>query len=141
MVPMAYRTHKPPCERQKGRIEMKRDLDLIRNLLLAIEEAPSGLYLQPDDFLPVCDDLDKIVFHLELLDDAGFIESIDASTTLCDSIVVKRMTFAGCDYLDAVRNKAIWERIREKLVPFGGQVSLEIVKELGISLVKQQLMS
>ena len=51
------------------------------------------------------------------------------------------MTFAGCDYLDAVRDKAIWERIREKLATFSGQVSLEIVKELGISLVKQQLMS
>ena len=120
---------------------MKRDFDLIRNILLTIEEAPSGLYLQPDDFLPVCNDLDKIVFHLELLDDAGFIKSIDASTALCDSVVVKRMTFAGCDYLDAVRDKAIWERIREKLAPFSGQVSLEIVKALGISLVKQQLMS
>ncbi len=33
-----------------------------------------------------------------------------------------------------------WEKIKDKLIPFGGQVSLDIVKELGVAFVKQQLM-
>ena len=75
-----------------------------------------------------------------LLNDAGLIQVLDTSTKLGDDFLVERMTFAGHDYLDAIRDKAIWEKIKDKLIPFGGQVSLDIVKELGVAFVKQQLM-
>lgn len=119
---------------------MKRDLDLIRDMLMVIEAAPSDLYLRSEDFLGACNDLDKIVYHLKLLNDAGLIQVLDTSTKLGDDFLVERMTFAGHDYLDAIRDKAIWEKIKDKLIPFGGQVSLDIVKELGVAFVKQQLM-
>ena len=49
------------------------------------------------------------------------------------------MTFAGCEYLDAVRDKGIWGQAKQKLSSVGGSASLDVVTSLCSALAKTQL--
>ncbi|WP_302297028.1 DUF2513 domain-containing protein [Mitsuokella multacida] len=119
---------------------MKRDLDLIRSILLQIEGMDSGSKRATvDSFLALCDDRDLLAWHIKMLIDAGFIEAIDISDKLGTNYIISCMTFSGCDYLDAIRSESIWQETRAKLQQFGGQVSLDVVKQLASALIKQQL--
>ena len=78
---------------------MKRDMDLMLEILAYIEECPDVPVktLTPKNFLSISNDLPMIWLHLELLHDAGFIE--------WDGLNVGRMTMAGYDYLYSKQSK------------------------------------
>jgi hypothetical protein len=88
---------------------MKRDLDLVRRILLHMEEgeaSPSGWSAFVDDGY----DLGTIHFHVRLLHDAGLIEA--------DEIVPgqwwpERMTWSGHEFLDAARNEDLWRETKQ----------------------------
>lgn len=119
---------------------MKRDLDLLRQMLLRIESLDSSKHkITVDSFSDLNSDWNTIVLHIELLIDAGFIEASDVSTCSADDYIIRRITFTGYDYLDSIRNDSIWNEVKQKISSVGGSVSLEVVKELGVTLVKQHL--
>lgn len=109
---------------------MKRNLDLIRNMLLLIEanDKPSGM--DSSAFTSLNPDSEIIDYHLYLLADSGYIDYSEVNTIghFYPQIIVNWMTNAGCDYLDAVRSASIWETTKDKLSAVGGQASLDIVK-------------
>jgi DNA-binding transcriptional ArsR family regulator len=81
---------------------MKRDFELVREILLKIEEKESAkgwIEIQLDGFTP-----EQISYHIKLLDEAGFIEARDASTN--DRICWKPMnlTWEGHEFLDTARD-------------------------------------
>ncbi|KIC40124.1 hypothetical protein RA27_14925 [Ruegeria sp. ANG-R] len=53
--------------------------------------------------------------------------------------VTYKITWAGHDYLDSVRDKGIWEKTKRALVETGGSASLEVVKILAIGFAKTKL--
>ncbi|MCB5725314.1 DUF2513 domain-containing protein [Mitsuokella jalaludinii] len=121
---------------------MKRDLDLLRNMLLKMESLDSShgtvrLYT----FKDLCDDEAVLSLHIHLLLDAGFIEATDIVhlDDAVDDFLITRITFDGYDYLDSIRNDSIWNEVKQKISSVGGSVSLDIVKELGVTLVRQHL--
>ncbi|WP_314797227.1 DUF2513 domain-containing protein [uncultured Selenomonas sp.] len=117
---------------------MKRDLDLLRDMLLRIEEAESEI--ENSDFNDLSDNPQIIAFHIQLLIDADFIASYDISTLGNPNyFVIQRLTFAGCEYLDAVRDKGIWGQAKQKLSSVGGSASLDVVTSLCSALAKTQL--
>ena len=109
---------------------MKRNLDLIRNMLLLIEanDKPSGM--DSSAFTSLNPDSDIIDYHLYLLADSGYIDYSEVNTIghFYPQIIVNWMTNAGCDYLDAVRSASIWKTTKNKLSEIGGQASLDVVK-------------
>lgn len=119
---------------------MKRDLDLMRSMMLRIEEQTSGdIYLRRAAFDDLCENLDAISYHLRTLLDAGFIEALDLSSSSGEDYAVRGLTFAGCDYLDAIRDKSIWEKVKKKISSIGGSASVEIVKALAVSIARTSL--
>lgn len=117
---------------------MKRDLDLLRNMLLLIEESMPEI--TNDDFAELSDNPQLIAFHIQLLIDAGFIAYYDASTIGNPNyFIITRMTFAGCEYLDSVRSTKIWEQAKQKLSAVGGSATLDVITSLCADLVKAQL--
>lgn len=126
----------------KGTTVVKRDLDLIRNMLLKMESLDSSHgTVRLHTFEDLCDDDAVISLHIHLLLDAGFIEATD-SVCVADNIddfLITRITFAGYDYLDSIRSDSIWNEVKQKISSVGGSVSLEIVKELGVTLLRQHL--
>lgn len=115
---------------------MRRDLDLVRRILLDLErrgdhpEASSGWSnLVEDGF-----EIDSIQFHVQLMNDAGLIQA--------DEIVPgqwwpERITWAGYEFLDAARNDALWRQAKRRVERSVGSAPFEIVRELLESMAKE----
>ena len=115
---------------------MKRDLDLIRQLLLETErqEEPfemDGLAFEGSD--PA-----RIAYHAALLAEAGLIEGIDTSTMGGSNFCVRGMTNAGHDFLETIRDSATWQAICERLDAAGG-LPLDLVKEVALHILRERL--
>lgn len=119
---------------------MKRDLDLIREILLHIEsgEQYDGsrefYYSTPEDMgLSGCTP-EEFVYHCTLLIEDGYI---DGAATIVN-IVVRRLTSRGHDFLDDIRDAGVWKQVKNRLGSLPG-VALGIVAELAKSEIKKHL--
>ncbi len=102
---------------------MQRDFDLIRELLLRIEDD------QPTDEIPGVDDETRI-YHVGLLKQAGLIEAIDTSSLSGPDYEITGLTWEGHDFLDQARNSTIWNKVRRKLREQAVTVSMSLLKSL-----------
>lgn len=119
---------------------MKRDMDLIRRILLEAEQDDSDQGLS--DFLIPGYSADQIGYHVNLLKNAGLIEAnigFDNGSVKVGSYDINHMTFAGHDFLDDIRNDSVWVRVQEKLAKVGGDASLEVVRTLAAQIVLEIL--
>jgi hypothetical protein len=92
---------------------MKRDMDLIRELLLKIEngqtsfiltsDTAAALSLSPAEGGMTAEAAAKL--ELILLEQAGFIEIM--SRSLSGHYAIKRLTWEGHDFLDSIRDPKI----------------------------------
>lgn len=120
---------------------MKRDLDLIRDILLKIEESGSEISpLSIEDFLKFNADPEVISHHLYLLFNADFI-NVAYKEPFYDTTnyFVTTLTMHGCDYLDAVRDVGIWHDVKEKLKAVGGSDALDIIKAVAIKILESHI--
>jgi hypothetical protein len=116
---------------------MKRDFDLIRSILLQVEAAPAGTYLQEvkrDDWI----DGSTVAQHVALMAEYGLIEAKVASISQ-GRFAIGKMTWEGHDFLDAARNDTVWNKTKEHLAKVGGSASLEIVKAVLLQITRSQL--
>lgn len=119
---------------------MKRDMDLVRELLLKVEEAPAdGLdeieNLKIDKFTT-----QEIFYHIALLKEAGLVEAhINYANDGPNSAWITRMTWNGHELLDAIRDETVWGKTKEELKKVGGSAGLEVVKQIAIQIGVQLL--
>lgn len=119
---------------------MRRDMDLARRILLAIEssdEDPRGwVELDFVDKYPK----NLVSYHVVLLADAGLIEAQDLMSMGDDGYrwMPKRLTSAGHDFLDAAREEETWND-GKRLLQTAGVASLTLLKEVLIHLARQKL--
>ena len=105
---------------------MKRDMDLIRDILLWLEEHNHG---SPD--IPERTE-QEIGYHCYLLEQAGFITAADASALEDDvpQAIPLSISWQGHEFLDASRDKSIWKTVRDRVLTSTGAVSIAILSEL-----------
>lgn len=105
---------------------MKRDMDLIRAILMELEELPENGGCN-DVAVPGHSD-QEIFAHVRLLNEAGLIEAVDFSTM--DRMVwkPKRLTWDGHEFLDAYRDETFWDKGKELVLKAGGGLTLEGLK-------------
>ena len=118
---------------------MKRDMDLFRTILHRIEETDTPRIV---DFDGLDCKNDQLNFHLELLHQAGFIKtepSINIASGLTRTVRGDDLTNAGCDFLDASRKDAIWEKAKDIVVSKFSGATLNILMLVLEGLAKQQL--
>ena len=113
----------------------KRDFDRIRELLLMAEAIPAD---ESDDFNAGYVDLMENLsssdgYQLGLMKDAGLIEGSGASDGFF------RITFAGHDFLDSVRDNSLWEKTKAAVADTGGNATLEIVKGLAVGFLRNKV--
>jgi hypothetical protein len=112
---------------------MKFSLDLIRVILLQIEAQPRG-FIEEQIFL---DDYsnDEVVYHLVLMMDKGLIEGFihPSFGQYTPVVLVKRMTWAGHDFLDACRNEERWTKAKEIFRKLDG-VTFDVIKQVLVEL-------
>ena len=98
----------PPC--------MKRDPDLIRDLMLALEAAEGAELLK----LPKLDPYERhqVDHHFRLLLKGGFA-AVGYSAPGGGRWVAVRLTWAGHDYLDKIRDPQLWRYTKLALTRAG----------------------
>ena len=111
---------------------MERDLDLIKSILLKMEDTLPGTVYNSEDFVIDGHEADEVHFHMWLLKESRLIEGFDVSTmgNVGPQIIPTRITMTGYDFLQATKNESIWNKAKESLTAAGGGASLDIVKTL-----------
>lgn len=121
---------------------MKRDMDLIRELLLRLEAFPmergAVVFISPDDEDIAVEGYngDQIDYHLSLIREAGLVENVDANPI--DGIAFRRLSWQGHDYLDSIRDPEVWAKTKKGALAAGG-FTFELVKDLARGFLKKQI--
>jgi hypothetical protein len=109
---------------------MKRSWDVIRNLLIKIEEQPGPRFeLYPKDFSPI--DEECAAYHMLLLHKAGMIEGIPRDMMGAPlSFIATGMTWEGHELLDSIKSNNLWLKVREMARQKGLELSFDAIKLL-----------
>ena len=116
---------------------MRRDDDLIRKILFAIEETPAGSYWnsRSGDFSEL--DFAIVRGHIDLLVDCDFIDKVERARGASQ---VGRLTSAGHDYHDNIRDETRWKTpigVAKKSGGFG----LGVMQQTAAAMAAQAAMS
>ena len=87
---------------------MKRDMDLVRQLLLRVEE---GQGPSMSELLTKPEDMELYGHHTRILIDAGFLTGIDASSMTSLDWLDLQLTWKGHEFLDTLRDPTIWDSV------------------------------
>ncbi|KKC27912.1 DUF2513 domain-containing protein [Sphingomonas sp. SRS2] len=89
---------------------MRRDSDLIRSILLAVEEDAHCEVLRLAAIEGYADE--AVHFHTRLLVEKGFLRTYLPDRTVGQPWVCVRLTWEGYDFLDAIRDPAVWRSVK-----------------------------
>lgn len=122
---------------------MRRDDDLIRKLMLDLEQATSRI---SNSYAVEGYTQQEVAYHLALILKSGLAEgpkpiypSDGSDPTIPAAVMVTRLTPEGHDFISDLRDDTVWEKVKERTAKVGGSVSLEVLKQLATSVVKQML--
>ena len=118
---------------------MKRDLDLVRALLMKIEALPLNGRVEARQIeLPPWSS-DEIIYHCRLLMMSGYIVAIDTSSNGGANCLIRYLTPEGHDYLDIVRNDTIWAAVKSRLKDNAISATFDIVIAVGKAAIMKAL--
>jgi Hypothetical protein (DUF2513) len=112
---------------------MKRDMELIRTILLQIEENEESPLGWVDLHIPN-QSSEVVSYHVQLLRDAGLVEAQDVSSRVGLDMRPKRLTWSGHEFLDAAKNDTVWNKAQEIVKEKGGAIPFEVLKGLLVKL-------
>ncbi|HEX2836595.1 MAG TPA: DUF2513 domain-containing protein [Phycisphaerales bacterium] len=108
---------------------MKRDMDLVRRILLTVEatsERPTGVFSLPD----VSDEV--VAYHIEIMHGRGLLDAEDWGSNDTVGWYVSGMTWEGQEFLDAIRNDTVWNRVKERFKSEGVGFAIELIMAFAI---------
>ncbi|WP_069130672.1 DUF2513 domain-containing protein [Rhodohalobacter halophilus] len=116
---------------------MKRDINLIKEILIEIEE--SGAPKESLDVEIQGRSPEIVSYHIMLMKQAGLVEAEDVSGSNSFGWIPISLTWQGHEFLDAIRNDTVWEKLKAKLKEQGGNIPFHVVKELAAVFSKDLL--
>jgi hypothetical protein len=116
---------------------MKRDIELIRAILLKSEEQPPDKLLYSTNIHVEGFDSATIDGHILLLEEAGLIEVQKAQTANDSPYSIKRLTWDGHDFVSNAKNPSVWKKFRTTLKEKGGTVAWAVMLDLLKQIAKQ----
>jgi uncharacterized protein DUF2513 len=113
---------------------MKRDMDLIRAILLEVEKStsPGGCRIELPDH-----SREELYYNAQQAQDAGLIEAKFSSDGTAFHVL--RLTYAGHEFLDAARNDTRWAKAKEIVIKNTGTLTVEAVKIALSTLIKHAM--
>lgn len=118
---------------------MKRDMDLVREILLEIEKQyiSTAIYnLKIEGY-----NMETVAYHCKILHEAGLIFDYGAKYT-GDGIyyfAVGALTWEGHDYLDKIRDNSIWKKTKDVITEQGLPLVIDTIKTVSTALLQQLL--
>lgn len=119
---------------------MKRDWDLIREVLLEVEAIdPSKFEDRRYGPLRQSENAFKDEQAYSLWQ-AGFIQGVEASSIdQGDSVIAQRLTWQGHELLDTLRSKPVWEKVKTTAKEKGVELTFSAVVALGKAVIESML--
>ena len=115
---------------------MKLDKDLVREILLQVEASPDPMAMV--EIIAPDHSQEEIAYHVQILDEAGFIEALNLSSMSGYDWRPKRLTYQGHEFLDTIRDAEAW-RITKETAKNAGVASIKALFEIGKSYARQKL--
>jgi hypothetical protein len=117
---------------------MKRDMDLVREILLVCEADEHGRVsgeLQIDGYTD-----EQIGYHAYLMIEAGLARGFDQSGAGDPSPQgrIISLTWAGYDFLEASRDDGRWNKVKQAAKSVGG-MAIDVLKPVLIDLATQAM--
>lgn len=114
---------------------MKRDMDLVRLILLEIEDKyrSTAIYdLSIDGY-----DTETVAYHCKILHEAGLIS--DYKAQYADNKIyvfgVGSITWDGNDFLEKIRDDSQWKKVKEIITKKGLPLIIESIKSVANALI------
>jgi hypothetical protein len=126
-------------------LNMKRDMNLVRDLLLGIERDPqfNGTKMlsptEPKELGITGHTMDEVSYHLAMLIEAGFVAGKSSGIRIGVNIpVISKLTWQGHEFLDDIRDPDIWTKTMERTKGLTS-VGLAFVWEIAKAEIKTKL--
>ncbi len=118
---------------------MRRDMDLIRDMLLTTGDAPAPVDART--FVDDAHDWGTVVYNLDMIRQANLAEIRFGRTALgVVRATVGPLTWAGNEYVDAIRDNNVWKKVKRTLAQTVGGATLDTVKALAVKIATDMLM-
>lgn len=118
---------------------MKRDMDLVRKLLIRIEEVyePGAGKISISQVMIEGYDAQTIVEHLVLMHEADLLQNINAKQYVTGSTVVSigNLTNKGYDTLEQIKNDTIWNKTKDIVIKNGLPMVIEVIKDVAATVI------
>ena len=120
---------------------MKRDMDLVRDILLMVERAERALPVGA--FYDLRASRELVDYHLELLIAHGFLDGTLhgswGSRVIGGSI--DGLTWDGQDFLEAVRDDGVWGSVRRAVRDTVGSTTFDVTKSVSVAVAESMIKS
>jgi hypothetical protein len=118
---------------------MKRDMNLVRQIVLSIEASPSGF--APRELAVEGYSHEEIGYHLFIMLEAGLIRGADVTVHGANSpeAIATSLTWAGHEFADAARNEDLWAQAMKLTREKAGGVTIDLLMKLLTSLASSAL--
>jgi len=119
---------------------MKRDMEVVRKLLLYFEDKPDDRAVDKVDIEGY--DAKAIGYHLILLYEAGLIEGepyVSKTSKRIIDVMPFRLTWEGHEFLAAARNDTVWRKVLAKIASVAGDAPVAILKDLLMRALRAQM--
>ena len=132
---------------------MKRDLDLIKEIMESIEDEIFLEKYHKQNFnikkMSFYTNKEKtahhiIDYHVRLIKEMDFTHYIAVHYCLGGNVIIEPtgepiLTPKGHEFLDSIKDNNIFKKISSKVMENGGNLPFEIIKELGMSYLKEAI--
>jgi hypothetical protein len=119
---------------------MKRDFELVRKLMLAVESRDDGFFTGNDIDIEGYN-LSQINRHLQWLCEANLIDgkaTMDGEGNIAN-VIMSKLSWEGCNFIENAQNESVWKKTMATVKEKGGSVSFAILTQLLVSYAKQHV--
>lgn len=117
---------------------MKRDMDLARSILIALEEAPYDGFPILRFTIPDHSD-NEVSYHVMLLHEAGLLRAFDVSADDSGMWLPAYLTWDGHEFLEAAKDDTRWNQAKTYLKDNGAPMIFDVLKTLLVSYAKRKM--
>ena len=118
---------------------MKRDMDIVRAILVVVETQEAGVHISG---VPTVGEAsaETVAEHIRIMKDADLLYAeVIGSSDQGYVVHIFGLTWKGHDFLESVRNDTVWQKVCGKIKDVGAGMTIELVKELATSYLKEML--
>jgi hypothetical protein len=119
-----------------GGHRVKRDIELIRKVMLAAEKTEDPNELIDPKFDGHSET--EVSYHIALLDDAGLLHGQDRSAIGVFRWSAGTLTWAGHEFVEAVRDDGVWQEALAITAKSGSGVVFDVLTKALIKVLEQR---